>query len=333
MYLKKCITFCFLLLFSLISYAKENTLKFGDFLPATTVTNRVIIPTFIEKVAELSDGQLKVKHYPGGILGSGGKIQLDLIEKAVLDIAEVVTPYTPGRVRGLDVLELPYLFSNELEGAKIAQYLGDQGLVKGLDKFKVLGYQEVGPYIIHSAKKIEKLDDIRGLKFRVVGAAQSEIIRRLGGIPVSNITAPQIAENLHRGVIDGALMDMGNVYNFKMNDVTKYHVVNLYLGGNAIVFPMTKKKFSQLSKKSQQALEQVSQGWFTELIGKETLKQSQEAYAKMKAEGGHHFVMLSPRDLEKAEIILQAYQDEWRIKTSENHKLYDAVMNYKKTQQ
>ncbi len=112
---------CFL--FSLNAVAKTDQLKFGDFLPASTITNRVIIPTFIEEVQGLSDGQLKVKHYPGGILGSGGKAQLSLVEKGVLDIAEVVTPYTPGRIKGLEVLELPYLFTNELEGAKMAQYL------------------------------------------------------------------------------------------------------------------------------------------------------------------------------------------------------------------
>lgn len=252
-----------------------------------------------------------------------------MVEKGVLDIAEVVTPYTPGRVKGLEVLELPGLFSNEYEGAMIAQHLYNQGFIEGVDHLKILGFQEVGPYIIHSAKKVEKLDDLKGLKFRVVGAAQSEIIRRLGGVPVGNITANQIAENLHRGVIDGVLMDMGNVYNFNMNDITKYHVTNLYLGGNAIIFPMTKKKYNQLSAQSQQAIDAVSQGWFTELLGKQTRMQSQAAYAKLQEEGDHYFIQFSPEDLAKIETILSAYRDEWMNESQRNQQLFNAATSIK----
>lgn len=312
--------------------AQSDQLKFGDFLPASTITNSVIIPEFIEKVAMLSGNQLVIKHYPGGILGSGGKAQLSLVEKGVLDIAEVVTTYTPGRIKGLEVLELPYLFTNERDGAMMAQYLGNQGLLEGTESLKILGFQEVGPYIIHSAKKIEKLNDIKGLKFRVVGAAQAEIIRRLGGVPVGNITATQIAENLHRGVIDGVLMDMGNVYNFNMNDITKYHVTNLYLGGNAIIFPMTVKKYNQLSPQSQHALNEVSQGWFTTLLGAETQKQSQQAYAQMQADGGHYFIEFSQTDLDEIQVILDDYRDEWLAQDPKNQQLYDAIKNYRKSE-
>lgn len=329
MIFKKIAWFVFYVFVALTANAKTDQLKFGDFLPASTITNGVIIPTFIEKVGELSGGQLKVKHYPGGILGSGGKAQLSLVEKGVLDIAEVVTPYTPGRINGLEVLELPYLFTNEYEGAMIAQTLYDQGLITGAEHLKILGFQEVGPYIIHSVKKIERLEDLKGLKFRVVGAAQSEIIRRLGAVPVGNITATQITENLHRGVIDGVLMDMGNVYNFNMNDITKYHVTNLYLGGNAIIFPMTKKKYAQLSPQSQQAIDAVSQGWFSELLGKQTRKQSQEAYEKMQKEGDHHFIEFSPEDLNEIQEILDDYRDEWLAEDPKNQQLYDAVISVK----
>lgn len=329
MIFKKFAWFILLLTFTFNVNAAEDNLKFGNFLPASTITNRTIIPTFIKKVKDLSEGQLQVKHYPGGILGSGGKAQLSLVEKGVLDIAEVVTPYTPGRIRGLEVLELPYLFTNELEGAQIAQSLYDQGLIEGAEHLKILGFQEVGPYIIHSAKKIETLDDLKGLKFRVVGAAQSEIIRRLGGIPVGNITATQIAENLHRGVIDGVLMDMGNVYNFNMQDITKYHVTNLYLGGNAVIFPMTQKKYEQLSPKSQQALDEVSKGWFTTLLGTETHKQSQEAYAQMQADGGHYFIEFSSEDLNKIEVMLNIYRDEWLAESLKNQQLYDVATSVK----
>lgn len=310
---------------SSLSSLATDILRFGDFLPATTRTATHVVPEFIKKADELSDGQLKIQYYPGGVLGSSGKVQLKLVEDGVLDIAQVVTTYTPGRVVGLDVLELPGVFSSNHEGGMLAKSLYDKGLVEGLDNLKVLAFQEVGPYLIHSKKEIRKLSDIKGLKFRVIGAAQTAIIESLGGIAVGNIAANQIHENLTRGVIDGALMDMGNLINFKMDKSTFYHVTNLYLGGNAIIYPIRKEKYNSLSEKSQQALEVLARGWFTNFFGKQLDQQAEEVKKKLSNNKKHHFIEFSEEDLAIAEKAFSQYLDQYLAQDPKNQARLDHV--------
>lgn len=54
MILKRLAWLGFYVFVALTANAKTDQLKFGDFLPASTITNSVIIPTFIERVKELS---------------------------------------------------------------------------------------------------------------------------------------------------------------------------------------------------------------------------------------------------------------------------------------
>lgn len=62
----------------------------------------------------------------------------------------------------------------------------------------------------------------------------------------SPTSATQIAENLSRNLLDGALVDMGNVYNFSIQDQTLYHVTNLPLGSFAVLFLMSKDRYAAL---------------------------------------------------------------------------------------
>ncbi len=319
------IVFAFAVLTNAAFALANDILRFGDFLPATTRTATHVVPEFIAKAAELSDGTLKIQYYPGGTLGSNGKMQLKLVEDGVLDIAQVVTPYTPGRIVGLDVLELPGLFSSNHEGGMLAKSLYDNDLIDGLDHLKVLAFQEVGPYLIHSKKEIRKLSDIKGLKFRVVGAAQTAIIESLGGIAVGNIAANQIHENLTRGVIDGALMDMGNLINFKMDKSTFYHVTNLYLGGNAVIYPIRKEKYNSLSEKSQQALDTLSKTWFTDFFGKEMDLQAKEVKEKLMNDKKHHFVEFSEQDLAAAKLAFTKYLTRYLTQDPKNKTRLDHV--------
>ncbi len=308
-----------------VTAVATDLLRFGDFLPATTRTATHVVPEFIQKADELSDGKLKIQYYPGGILGSSGKLQLKLIEDGVLDMAQVVTPYTPGRITGLDVLELPGLFSSNHEGSMLAKSLYDHDLIDGLDGLKVLAFQEVGPYLIHSKKEIRRLSDIKGLKFRVVGAAQTAIIESLGGIAVGNIAANQIHENLSRGVIDGALMDMGNLINFKIDKSTFYHVTNLYLGGNAVIYPIRTEKYESLSKKSQQALDTLASTWFTDFFGKQMDMQAREVKEKLMNDQNHHFIEFSQEDLFEAKKAFVQYQNNYLAQDPKNQARLDHV--------
>lgn len=303
----------------------QDTLKFSSFLPATTVNNAKSAPALIEKAAELSDGALNVELFAGGSLISGGEVQLKTVEDGVADIAEVPIPYTPGRITGLDVFELPGLAQNNSDGSMQSLKLIEDGLIGGMDDLIAVGILQAGPYYIHTKDEITGLSDLRGKKLRVSGQVQAQIVSALGGVPVSNIPANALAENLSRGLIDGALVDTGNLYNFGVGDLLKYHVTNLPLGNFTVLWPMTKARHDALSDPSKAAMDQISGEWFTGVLAENMDAQTAEVTERLKAAGDHQFVELSDEDLAKAAEVLSQITRKWEAKSDQNPEILSAA--------
>lgn len=291
--------------------ADTATLKFASFVSPMSINNRVSIPAFIEAVEAASDGTLKIEHYPGGTLGSSPATQLKLVEDGVVDIAEVVAAYTPGRFKELEMFELPFVFNNSREAGLTANAMYEAGQLTGFDDLHLVGIIEVGPYALHSAKPLAGPSDLRGQKVRAGGATQVEMIKRLGAVPVGGISATKIAENISRRVLNGTLMDDGNLFNFRIADAAEHHVINVPLGNVAVIFPMRKDTYEALPAKARAALDQYAGVWFTDLLNTNLDAQIAEARGKLAADDAHTVTEWSEADVAKTRELMQGVEASW----------------------
>jgi TRAP-type C4-dicarboxylate transport system substrate-binding protein len=286
-------------------------LKFASAFAPASKNNSVTVPAFIKAVEEASGGTLKIEHYPGGTLGANPTTQLKLVEDGVVDIAEVVASYTPGRFPELEMFELPFVFDNTREASLTAWSLYEKGLLTGYDNLELVGIGEVGPYFLHTSKEVTKAADISGLKLRAGGAVQGAVVEAIGGVAVGGMPAPQIAENISRGVIDGTLMDAGNLFNFRIADVANYHVINIPLGNVAVLFPMNKAKYDSLPAEAKAAFDKVRGAWFTTVLAENLDEQNAETLEKLKADNKHQLVEFSAEDVKSIEQKLSTIKDRW----------------------
>ena len=295
-----------------VAFAQDPiVIKFASAFPPQSKTNSVTVPAFIKAVEEASEGTIKIEHYPGGTLGPNPTTQLKLVEDGIVDIAEVVASYTPARFKELEMFELPFVFDSTREASLTAWALYEKGLLSGFDNLELVGIAEVGPYLVHTSREVATPDDLRGVKMRAGGAVQGAVVQGLGGVAVGGMPAPQIAENISRGVIGGSLMDMGNLYNFRIADATYYHVVNVPLGNVAVLFPMNKAKYDSLPEKAKAAFDKVRGEWFTTVLAENLDKQNEETQAKLAADDKHHLVEFSEEDVQSVADKLASIKDRW----------------------
>ncbi|MGI6853927.1 TRAP transporter substrate-binding protein [Mesorhizobium sp. 1B3] len=308
------------------AFAQETVvLKFASAFPPQSKTNSITVPAFIKAIEEASEGTLKIEHYPGGTLGPNPTTQLKLVEDGVVDIAEVVASYTPGRFKELEMFEVPFVFESTLEASLTAWTLYEKGLLTGFDNLELVGIAEVGPYFVHTSKEVTKPDDLAGMKLRAGGAVQGAVVQGLGGVAVGGMPAPQIAENISRGVIGGTLMDMGNLYNFRIADAAYYHVVNVPLGNVAVMFPMNKAKYESLPEKAKAAFDKVRGQWFTTVLAENLDKQNEETLAKLKEDEKHHIVEFTDEDVKSLSEKLSSIKDRWDTGEGESN-LYQQMI-------
>ena len=141
---------------------------------------------FAELVAAKTGGKVKVNVFPGGTLGGdapnvsaaqGGTIEFVLLNSGIL----------ASQVKDFEVYDFPFMFANAKEadavvdgpfGQKLHAKLADKGLV-GLAYFE-LGFRN----ITNSKKPINTVDDIAGLKLRVIpNAINVDWVKALGANP------------------------------------------------------------------------------------------------------------------------------------------------------
>lgn len=300
-------------------------LKFASFTSPQGKLNAEGIPKFIEEVEAASEGTLKIEFFPGGTLGGSPAVQLKLVEDGVADIAQVVASYTPGRFPELAVFELPFMAENNVEGSIAAWRMYEAGHLSGFDNIHMIGFLESGPYGLHGTFPIEDLDSLDGKKIRAAGPVQGKIVEALGAIPVGNITAPQIAESVSRGLLDGTLMSVASLYGFRISDVANHHLNQVPMGSVSVIFPMNKEKYESLPPKAKAALDKFSGEWFSRMAG-EIQEASQDSYMEeLTGNPDRTIHTLSESELARWSEALDGVKDDWDQPNANGVNLYSEL--------
>ena len=149
------------LLISSQVFAKETyTLKFATLIPTGTAWTK-ILDNWIKEVEAKSDGRLKFRMYPGGVMGDEPDV-LRKIRKNQLQ-GGLFTGYGIGRIYSpARVLEVPFLFKNTDESDYVReQLMPDIEIGFKQSGFELLGWPEVGFIHFFSKHKIESIEDMK----------------------------------------------------------------------------------------------------------------------------------------------------------------------------
>jgi tripartite ATP-independent transporter DctP family solute receptor len=183
---------------------KERTLKFGlngpEGHPAVAGMKK-----FKETVEAKSGGKIKVQLFLNGTLGSD-QATLSSVKGGTVEMAVMNSGILSSEVKALEVFDFPFLFANEKEadaiadgpiGQKMHASLADKGIIG-------LSYWELGFRNITTSKKaITKVEDIAGLKLRVIPSPINvDWVKALGANPTP-LPFPEVYAALEQGAIDG----------------------------------------------------------------------------------------------------------------------------------
>jgi tripartite ATP-independent transporter DctP family solute receptor len=183
---------------------KERTIKFGlnspEGHPAVAGMRK-----FASAVEAKSGGKMKVQLFLNGALGSD-QATLSALKGGTVEMAVMNSGILASEVKALEVFDFPFMFANEKEadaivdgpiGQKMHAALADRGIIG-------LSYWELGFRNITTGKKqITKVEDIAGLKLRVIpNAINVDWVKALGANPTP-LPFPEVYAALEQGAIDG----------------------------------------------------------------------------------------------------------------------------------
>jgi len=203
--------------------AMARDLAFAVFVPAASPTVQRIYQPWVDWFnAGAAANDVQITLYAGGTLGRNPLAQAQMVADGVADLALTVPSYTPGVFPDFDVFELPGFATDTREGSLAALELHQEGRLRGYEDYYVVAMYSSGAYQIHTRDPMPTIDDLAGRRIRVAGQIQTAVIEALGGVP-QNLGAGEMAENIDRGLIDGAMTDASVARTFRVADVAPNH--------------------------------------------------------------------------------------------------------------
>ena len=240
---------------------QKVVLKASDVHPAGYPTVAAI-ESMGKKLEAATNGRISVQMFASMQLG-GEKEAVEQAQVGALALARVSVGALGPVVDELNVFNMPYLFRNTAQMQKVIDGpIGQELLDKVTSNPKAgligLCWMDAGARSLYDTKKaIRNIDDLKGMKFRVMGNPMFvDMMNALGGNGVA-MGYDQVFSALQTGVVDGA---ENNPPSFVFDN--HYQVAKFYTLDEHLIVPeilvMSKKIWDGLSPADQALIRKFS---------------------------------------------------------------------------
>ena len=179
---------------------------------------------FAELVNKNTGGAVQVQIFPNSLLG-GQRELLEGLQLGSVDITLTTAAVLSSFLPKTQVIELPFMFRDREHVYKVVDgplakeiYAGDEQ-----KKMKVIDTWENGfRNITNNVRPIEKPDDMKGVKIRVMeNKMYIEMFKALGANPTP-MARGELFTGLQTKVVDGQENPLGQIYTSRFYEVQKY---------------------------------------------------------------------------------------------------------------
>ncbi len=273
--------------------------KLASVLPDTHPVHKALI-YFADKMAERTNGDVKITIFPAGQLG-GETDYIQAVKIGSLEFAKVsaapMGQYSPT----LQVVSLPFIWRDIDHQHRVLQGPIGQKLLSDTEKygFKSLAFLDAGFRSITTSRgPVRTPADLKGLKIRVMQSKPLiDTINAFGATAVP-MSQTEVYTALQTRVIDGWENNEPTVLSFNMQEVSKYFSYTRHTSIPDFFF-MSKKVFDSVPKSVQDAILVTSQEMIAE-HNRLWAAMIDDTVSKLKAKGMIFNDVADPRQFQAA---------------------------------
>jgi TRAP-type C4-dicarboxylate transport system substrate-binding protein len=248
-------------------HAQPVPLKLATFGPPQAYFYAEVVIPWMEAVNRDSGGTVDIKHFGGGVLGHAGNMY-DVVLSGAADIGWALQGTVPGKFAKSSIVELPFGYDTGEAGAVAFWRLYAKGLTASdYDQVKLFGVTAWPAAAIQTrSKRVQRLEDLKGMKLRVSGKLQADTVLALGATPVA-VPVDELYQSMDRGVIDGAWASLTATRQFRLQEVAR-NFLDISLNGAGAMLIMNKQTFDKLPAQAKAAFEKHSGEALSRALGR-----------------------------------------------------------------
>ena len=284
-----------------------------DFILNVGLTHPVAMmeKDFVDDVKKRTGGQLDIVLRPPGELPYKLPEYLRVVGQGNAQMGDVYMGFLAGDTKIGVLTGLPFLVgtADELNKAMV-----------GLEPMIREDYARFGADILTwftwpeqnffgRGKPITTVDDFKGRKIRTTSPEQSELVKRLGGVPVS-IPAPEVPSAAQRGVMEGVITAGFNLLGSKWYDFTEWaYLPNIHIGGPAYIL-INKQAMAALPAEHRKALQEAAAALQARML-KEIPAREQADLKTLEQQHKIKLIAAKPEDVARMRKLMEGYWEEW----------------------
>ncbi|QIE55924.1 TRAP transporter substrate-binding protein [Pikeienuella piscinae] len=269
---------------------------------------------FADKIAERTDGKIKINVFPNNTIGSSRDL-VEAIQIGVVDFALVPTTNVASFYPPLDIFYLPFIFRDSAHAYAVSDGpVGQKLYADMLEKtgIRTLAMFESGFRTITTANtKVEEPEDMEGIKFRVVNNPLNVATFKALGANPTPMAISEVFTGLQQGTVDGQDNPIGNVKAFGFDTVQK----NITLSNHqwaGIMFLADDKMWGGLPEHVKTLFSDTAQE--TQEWERKELNKVEGAYLSEMEADGMTVTRLTPEQTAAFQKAMEPVWDEYRDK-------------------
>jgi TRAP-type C4-dicarboxylate transport system substrate-binding protein len=306
--------------------APQLTLKLHHSFSAVSAVHAKFLAPWARKVEADSGGRLRIDLFPSMQLGGAPAHLFEQARDGVADIVWAVPGATPGRFPKSEAFELPFVLSHRaLVNSKAIEDFAADNLQDEFREFRPLCFSCRDHGVLHTARAIKSIGDIKGLRLHVPNRLAGESVRALGAQGVS-VPTPQVPMAISARAIDGCLDPWDVVPGLRLNDSLKNHTdfAEQALSTATFVLAMSRPAYDRLPRDLQTAIDNNS-GQAAATMAGAMWDLEAKAVAGAARDRGESVVVMSGEEAarwrEATEPVIAAWQKQMKERKVDGDKL------------
>jgi len=284
-------------------------LKLAHFWPSTHAAETELIQPWAAEIERVTEGQVKITSYPGQSLLQADAIY-NGVKAGIADIGISCFSYTRGQFPVTEVFELPGIIYNNSKVASMVAWEGIQEINPAeVQDTKLLMVLTTGPGDLFTKKPVNTLEDIKGMGIRATGLS-AQTLECLGANPIA-MPQSDAYDALSKGMVKGNLGPIEVLQGWRQAEVTQYITKTPFLYNTLFFVTMNKDKWNSLSRENQQAIEEVTEKFFTDVAAGLWDEMNEEALIWAIQENDMEIITLSEKEMERWIDLVEPIQEEY----------------------
>ena len=215
----------------------------------------IFAKNFSEIVDKKTNGRIKIEVKGGGQLGQEGEMFTGM-QIGTTDMAVMTNAYVSGYIPAAGLFDLPFIFKNNEEAARILDGKLGIEVLNEYEKFRIkaLAYGEGGfRHLVTLKNQVKKPEDFKGLKIRCMETESYIATYAALGTNAVPMAWSETITGLQQGTIDGLDIPISVIYANGFSDIAK----DLNLTGHfysPLIICMSKKIFDSFDENDKKIL-------------------------------------------------------------------------------